>query len=206
MQKAHPAALFTALLALLVSTSAAEQTPAEAPRATATFAGGCFWCMEPPFDELEGVFSTTSGYTGGPEKNPDYRQVSSGRTGHAEAVEIVYDPSVVTYEKLLSVFWRNIDPTVRNRQFCDGGAQYRSAIFFHGEEQERLAHESQARIEEGGQLDKPIVTEIVAASDFYPAEDYHQDYYLKNPIRYKIYRTGCGRDRTLKRIWGEAPH
>jgi peptide-methionine (S)-S-oxide reductase len=182
----------------------AAETPAGGPVAKATFAGGCFWCMEPPFDEIDGVLSTTSGYTGGEEKDPDYRQVSSGLTGHAEAVEIVFDPERVGYEKLLEVFWVNIDPTTADAQFCDRGRQYRTAIFFHDEEQERLARESKAEIEQSGRLDRPIVTEIVAAGEFYPAEEYHQDYYLKNPVRYKLYRTGCGRDRTLERIWGRA--
>ena len=194
------------LLSCLGACSPATSS-AEAPdTARALFAGGCFWCMEPPFDALEGVFSTTSGYTGGVEKNPTYRQVSAGQTGHAEAVEIVYDPSLVTYEELLTVFWRNIDPTVRNRQFCDAGTQYRSAIYFLDDAQRAAAEASEATIEASGQLDGPIVTEIVAAGDFYPAEEYHQDFYKKNPAHYKRYRTGCGRDRTLERIRGEAPH
>jgi peptide-methionine (S)-S-oxide reductase len=171
----------------------------------ATFAGGCFWCMEPPFDVLDGVVSTTSGYTGGREADPTYKEVSAGLTGHAEAVEVAYDPSRIDYGSLLEVFWRNVDPTTADRQFCDRGRQYRTAIFYHGEEQRQLAEESKRSIEESGRLDGPIVTEIVAATSFYPAEDYHQDYYKKNPIRYKLYRTGCGRDRTLERIWGEAP-
>ena len=171
--------------------------------ARATFAGGCFWCMEPPFDALDGVLSTTSGYTGGGEKNPTYKQVSSGKTGHTEAVQVAYDPSKVSYEELLEVFWRNIDPTTADRQFCDRGSQYRSAIFYHDDEQRRLAEASRGRIADSGRLDAPIVTEIVAAGEFYPAEEYHQDYYKKNPIRYKFYRTGCGRDRTLERIWGK---
>ena len=180
--------------------------PAPEGAAKATFAGGCFWCMEPPFDKIEGVYSTTSGYTGGPEKDPDYKQVSSGRTGHAEAVEIVYDPDKVSYQELLDVFWVNIDPTTADAQFCDRGRQYRTAIFFHDAEQEQLARASKEQIEQSGRLDGPIVTEIVAAGEFYPAEEYHQDYYEKNPVRYKVYRTGCGRDRTLERIWGAAPH
>lgn len=174
--------------------------------ATATFAGGCFWCMEPPFDAIDGVFSTTSGYVGGPEKNPTYEQVSSGRTGHTEAVEIRYDPTKVSYGELLEVFWKNIDPTTANRQFCDRGPQYRSAIFFHDEEQKALAQASLSKIEESGVLDKPVVTQLIPATPFYAAEEYHQDYYKKNPVRYKLYRTGCGRDRVLKGIWGSAPH
>lgn len=170
--------------------------------ATATFAGGCFWCMEPPFDELSGVISTTSGYTGGHVKNPTYEEVSAGKTGHTEAVQVKYDPSKITYAKLLDVFWHNIDPTTPNRQFCDVGNQYRAAIFSHDEEQKRLAEESKAELERSGRFKQPIVTEILPASSFYEAEDYHQDYYKKNPIRYKFYRTGCGRDRQLKAIWG----
>jgi peptide-methionine (S)-S-oxide reductase len=171
--------------------------------AVATFAGGCFWCMEPPFDKLEGVISTTAGYTGGHVKTPTYEQVSAGGTGHAESVRIEYDPSKVSYEKLLDVFWRNIDPTTRDAQFCDHGNQYRSAIFYHDEEQRRLAEQSKRELENNGPFDKPIVTEIVPASAFYPAEEYHQDYYRKNPIRYKFYRYTCGRDQFLEKYWGE---
>ena len=168
----------------------------------ATFAGGCFWCMEPPFDELKGVISTTSGYTGGPENNPTYKEVSSGTTGHAEAVQIIYDPNTITYSQLLEVFWRNIDPTTPDRQFCDAGTQYRSAIFYHGEEQKQLAEESRKTIEKSGRFNGPVVTEIVPKSAFFPAESYHQDYYRKNPVRYKIYRYGCRRDQRLKELWG----
>ena len=171
--------------------------------AKATFAGGCFWCMEPPFDKLDGVISTTSGYTGGHSANPTYEQVSAGKTGHAEAVEIVYDPRKVTYAQLLEVFWRNIDPLTANAQFCDKGSQYRSGIFAHDETQRRLAEESKSAV--AARLRKPVVTEIVAASTFWPAEDYHQDYYKKNPIRYKFYRATCGRDRRLEEIWGPTP-
>jgi peptide-methionine (S)-S-oxide reductase len=170
--------------------------------AKATFAGGCFWCMEPPFDKLDGVVSTTSGYTGGAKKNPTYEEVSSGGTGHTEAVQIVYDPSKVSYAKLLEVFWHNVDPTVANRQFCDVGEQYRTAIFYHGAEQKRLSEQTRAEVQK--KLGKTVQTEIAAASTFYPAEEYHQDYYEKNPIRYKFYRNGCGRDARLKEIWGEA--
>ncbi len=191
------------------------RTPAGADRraddrhgvATATFAGGCFWCMESPFDELDGVISTTSGYTGGHTKNPTYEQVSGGGTGHAESVEIVYDPQKVGYEKLLDVFWHNIDPLTPNAQFCDHGSQYRTAIFYHDETQHRLAEASKRQLEESRRFRQPIVTEIVAAREFYPAEQYHQDYYQKNPIRYKLYRWNCGRDRRLKELWGaSAPH
>jgi peptide-methionine (S)-S-oxide reductase len=168
--------------------------------AKATFAGGCFWCMEGPFDKLEGVVSTTSGYTGGQKKNPTYEEVSAGGTGHAESVEIVYDPAKVSYEKLLDVYWHNIDPLTKDRQFCDAGTQYRSAIFYHDETQKRLAEASRAEVQK--RFKQPIATQIVPASAFYPAEEYHQDYYKKNPIRYKFYRTGCGRDRRLEELWG----
>jgi peptide-methionine (S)-S-oxide reductase len=199
-----------ATLALAWITAAFAQpqaAPAPAPDAAdlavATFAGGCFWCMEPPFDELAGVVSTTSGYTGGSKQDPMYEEVSAGGTGHAEAVQVRYDPRVVTYEELLAVFWRNVDPVTPNRQFCDAGSQYRSAIFYHDDAQRRLAEESKAALERSGRFDEPIVTEIVAASAFYPAEAYHQDYYEKNPLRYKFYRTSCGRDRRLDALWGD---
>lgn len=168
---------------------------------TATFAGGCFWCMEHPFDELEGVISTTSGYMGGHLDNPGYQQVSAGATGHAEVVQLAYDPARISYQKLLSVFWLNIDPTTKNRQFCDEGSQYRSAIFYHDAEQQKLAEQSLKALETSKPFKDPIVTELTAATVFYPAEDYHQDYYLKNPIRYKYYRFGCGRDKRLEQLW-----
>ncbi|MGB3429150.1 MAG: peptide-methionine (S)-S-oxide reductase MsrA [Burkholderiaceae bacterium] len=171
--------------------------------AVATFAGGCFWCMEPPYDKLDGVLSTISGYTGGTVQNPTYEQVSAGRTGHAEAVQVTYDPSKVTYEKLLDVFWHNIDPTVKDRQFCDIGSQYRSGIFAHDAEQRRLAEASKAGLERTKPFQGAIVTEITNAGAFYPAEEYHQDYYLKNPVRYRYYRAGCGRDARLKELWGD---
>ncbi len=171
--------------------------------AKATFAGGCFWCMEPPYDKLDGVISTTSGYIGGQKDNPTYREVSAGGTGHAEAVEIVYDPEQISYADLLEVFWQNIDPTVKDRQFCDPGNQYRTAIFYHDEEQKRLAEESKHALVESQRF-KNIFTEIVAASTFYVAEEYHQDYYRKNPLRYKYYRTSCGRDKRLKELWGKS--
>jgi peptide-methionine (S)-S-oxide reductase len=176
---------------------------ADAALAKATFAGGCFWCMEPPYDKLDGVVSTTSGYIGGRTQNPTYEAVSAGGTGHAEAVEIVYDPAKVSYAKLLDVFWRNIDPTVRNRQFCDVGDQYRSAIFYHGAEQKRLAEASKAALAKSKPFPQPIVTEIVPAGVFTAAEAYHQDYYLKNPVRYKFYRYRCGRDQRLEELWGK---
>ncbi len=188
---------------LWVPAAGAQQAPREvAGREVATFAGGCFWCMEPPFDELPGVESTTSGYTGGREEDPTYEQVSSGMTGHAEAVRVVYDPRKVSYEKLLDVFWRNIDPTAVDRQFVDVGRQYRSAVFYHDEEQKRLAEASRDRLAASGRFGGPIVTEIVPAGPFYPAEEYHQDYYRKNPIRYQWYRWGSGRDQFLEKVWG----
>lgn len=167
----------------------------------ATFAGGCFWCMEPPFDKLNGVISTTSGYAGGNEIMPTYEQVSSGRTGHFEAIEIVYDPEKVSYDKLLDVFWKNIDPTQENGQFADIGKQYRTAIFFHDDNQRKLAIASKEQLDKSGIFKKPVATEILPAGKFYPAEDYHQDYYLKNPVRYKYYRFGSGRDHFLNKIW-----
>lgn len=169
----------------------------------ATFAGGCFWCMEPPFDKLEGVVSTTSGYTGGMEENPTYKQVSAGKTGHAEAVEVLYDPLKVSYRKLLEVFWMQINPTTPDRQFVDVGSQYRSAIFYHDNEQRRLAEESKKKMAASGRFDAPIVTPIVPAGSFWPAEEYHQDYYTKNPLRYKFYRFGSGRDKYLEKVWGK---
>ncbi|MFQ5509580.1 MAG: peptide-methionine (S)-S-oxide reductase MsrA [Leptospirillia bacterium] len=172
--------------------------------AVATFAGGCFWCMEPPFDQTEGVISTTSGYTGGHKKNPTYEEVSSGGTGHAESVRVVYDPTVVSYEELLEVYWVNIDPLVPNQQFCDGGSQYRSAIFYHDEAQKKAAEASLGALSESGRITGQIFTQINPAGIFYPAEDYHQDYYHHNPLRYKVYRYGCGRDKRLKEIWGDA--
>jgi peptide-methionine (S)-S-oxide reductase len=169
----------------------------------ATFAGGCFWCMEPPFDKLEGVISTVSGYTGGHTERPTYEQVSNGGTGHAEAVEVIYDPAKVTYARLLEIFWRNIDPTVVNRQFCDVGDQYRTAIFYHDDEQKRLAEDSKRALEQSPRFGGKIATQIAPATAFYPAEEYHQDYYKKNPVRYKYYRFSCGRDERLEELWGE---
>ncbi len=170
----------------------------------ATFAGGCFWCMEAPFDKLPGVVSVTPGYTGSSVKNPTYQQVSAGGTGHAEAVQIVFDPSKTSYSKLLDIFWHNIDPTVKDRQFCDIGNQYRSGIFYHGEVQRRLAEQSKSALEKNKPFKGPVVTEITPASEFYPAEEYHQHYYKKNPLRYSYYRTSCGRDQRLKELWGNA--
>ncbi len=168
----------------------------------ATFAGGCFWCMQPPFDHLEGVVSTTAGYSGGQKKNPTYEEVSSGVTGHAESVEVLYDPARVSYVRLLDVYWHNVDPLTANRQFCDGGNQYRTAIFHHDEAQRRLAEASKAALEKARGW--KIVTGIVPAGIFYLAEEYHQGYYKKNPVRYKLYRLNCGRDARLRELWGAA--
>jgi peptide-methionine (S)-S-oxide reductase len=173
--------------------------------AKATFAGGCFWCMEPPFDKLEGVVSTTSGYTGGQKKDPTYEEVSAGGTGHAEAVQVVWDPAKITYAELLDVFWHNVDPLTPNAQFCDHGHQYRTAIFYHDAAQKRLAEQSKAQVQKRFP-ERNVVTEIVPAAEFYPAEGYHQDYYEKNPIRYKFYRTSCGRDARLEELWGPQSH
>lgn len=167
---------------------------------TAIFAGGCFWCMEPPFEKLEGVISVTSGYTGGTKKNPTYEEVSAGGTGHTEAVKIEFDPKKISFKKLLEVFWRNIDPAAKDRQFCDSGSQYRSGIFYLNDEQKKEALESKKALEKKFPA---IYTEISQAGEFYPAEEYHQDYYKKNPIRYKYYRHGCGRDKRLEEIWGK---
>lgn len=183
-----------------------QATENQSGLAMATFAGGCFWCMESPFDKLEGVVSTISGYTGGRADNPSYEQVSSGGTGHFEAIQIQFDPEKVSYVELLEIFWRNVDPTDPAGQFCDRGSQYRTAIFYHTEEQRRLAEESKRKLEESGTLSKPIVTPILQASTYYAAEEYHQDYYKKNPVRYKFYRMGCGRDRVLQKLWGESGH
>jgi peptide-methionine (S)-S-oxide reductase len=200
----------TLVSVLAIAAALAERTPVRAASpapglAHATFAGGCFWCMEGPFDHVPGVVSTTSGYTGGNVKKPSYEQVSSGATGHAESVDVVYDPAKVTYAQLLDVFWRNVDPLDGGGQFCDRGNQYRTAIFYHDDEQQRLAEQSKQALEASGKLKKKIVTQIVPAGEFYAAEDYHQDYYLRNPIRYKYYRFNCGRDDRLKQLWGEAP-
>lgn len=168
----------------------------------ATFAGGCFWCMQPPFDTVRGVISTVVGYTGGPEKDPTYQQVSAGATGHTEAVEIIYDPAVVTYDHLLDIFWRNIDPTTRNGQFADRGTQYRTAIFYHDENQRKTAEASKGKLAASGKFTEPIVTELTAAMTFYPAEEYHQMYYKKNYSDYKRYRIGSGREGYLEKTWG----
>jgi peptide-methionine (S)-S-oxide reductase len=167
----------------------------------AIFAGGCFWCMEPPFDKLDGVISTTSGYTAGDKKNPTYKEVSAGSTGHTEAIEIVYDPAKITYSELLDVFWINIDPVAVDRQFCDAGSQYRSGIYYLNDSQQADAMRSLQEITDNKPFEGKIATEILPASTFYPAEDYHQDYYQKNPLRYKYYRFACGRDQRLQELW-----
>ena len=185
------------LLALLaVSPLQAQNTQ------KATFAMGCFWCSEEAFEKVPGVISVVSGYTGGKVKNPSYEQVSSGRTGHTEAVEVTFDPAKVSYEKLLDTFWLNHDPTVKDRQFCDSGSQYRPEIFYHSVEQKRLAEASKAKWEKAKPFKQPILTPITPAGEFYPAEDYHQDYYKKNPVQYRFYVTGCGRYARLDQLWG----
>jgi len=191
------------LLAVLLSLQALVSMAATAPAKTeqTTFAGGCFWCMEPPFAKLDGVLDVVSGYTGGTKENPTYKEVSAGGTGHAEAVQVTYDPSKISYEKLLSIFWRSMDPTDPNGQFVDRGDQYRSAIFYHNEEQKRLAEKSKEELEKSKRFDKKIITQIVPATKFYPAEEYHQHYYRKNPIRYKFYRYRSGRDQFLEKYW-----
>lgn len=170
--------------------------------AKAFFAGGCFWCMEEVFEKVPGVTSVTSGYMGGRVENPSYEQVSGGGTGHAEAVEVSYDPQKVSYAKLLDAFWRNVDPVTANAQFCDHGSQYRAVIFYQTDAEKRLAEESKRTIEQSKRFAQPIVTELVMASRFYPAEDYHQDFYKKNPIRYKFYKYNCGRAQRLEELWG----
>ena len=180
----------------------AAQSMAAAGTAKATFAGGCFWCVEADFDKVPGVISTTSGYIGGTVANPTYEQVSAKATGHAEAVEIVFDPAKVSYPQLLEKYWRTIDPTTKDRQFCDAGTPYRTAIFTHGPEQAAAALASKAALEKTKPFSAPIVTTIESAGPFYPAESYHQDYYKKNPVRYNYYRSGCGRDARLKELWG----
>src|SRR5712692_4782503 len=186
-------------VALAAGAGAQQNEPPKT--AVATFAGGCFWCVEADFDKVAGVISTTSGYTGGRTANPSYEEVSRGGTGHAEAVEIVYDPAKLSYEKLLDVLWHNIDPLAKNRQFCDHGDQYRTAVFYHDDKQRSLAQASKAAVQ--ARFKRPIETEIAPAGPFYKAEEYHQDYYVKNPIRYKFYRFNCGRDARLEELWGK---
>ncbi len=194
-----------ALLALLAAGNAQAQSgSAAAATAKATFAGGCFWCVEEVYEEVDGVISATSGYVGGKVANPTYEQVSGGGTGHAEAVELIYDPAKVSYERLLQLFWRNIDPVAVDRQFCDAGSQYRAAIFYHDDTQRKLAEASKQAVVDSKRFDEPITTEIARATEFYPAEEYHQDYYRKNPVRYKFYKWNCGRAQRLQEAWGEA--
>lgn len=186
------------------SPAAAPAPQASVPTEKAVFAGGCFWCVESDFDKVPGVMSTTSGYTGGKTANPSYEEVSSHTTGHAEAVEVVFDPAKVSYAQLVEHFWRTIDPTTKDRQFCDVGSPYRTAIFAQDDAQMRIAEASRAALEKSKPFADPIVTEVVKAGRFYPAEEYHQNYYMKNPVRYSYYRSGCGRDARLKQLWGDA--
>ena len=189
------------ILAIALLIPAAAQ--AQGNLSTAIFAGGCFWCMEEAFEKVPGVVTVVSGYTDGKTKNPSYEEVSSGRTGHAESIEVKFDASKISYEKLLDVFWLNHDPTYNDRQFCDHGSQYRPGIFWHDEEQKRLAEASRAKYEKLKEFKQPIVTEIAKATQFWPAEDYHQDYYKKNPVRYNFYSNGCGRYSRLNELWGK---
>lgn len=189
------------ILAIMTMITVVSSAQAE-ERETATFAAGCFWCMEHPFDELPGVISTTSGYTGGHRDNPSYEEVSAGSTGHTEAVQIVFNPALVSYETLLQVYWRNSDPTTANRQFCDAGSQYRPGIFYHSAAQKQAAEGSKVGVQKNKRFKEDVVTEISEATIFWPAEEYHQNYYLKNPIRYKFYRYNCGRDQRLQQLWG----
>lgn len=196
--------LITVLMAGVAAAASDAKSAADGRKLEkATFAGGCFWCMEEALDKVDGVVSTTSGYTGGRAKNPSYEDVSAGGTGHAEAVEILYDPAKVSYARLLDVFWHNIDPTTPDRQFCDNGTQYRSALFYHDEKQKQLAEESKKMMGKSRPFKEPIVTEIAPASAFYPAEEYHQNFYEKNPIRYKLYKYNCGRVQRLQELWGK---
>ncbi len=210
-RSARPAPLALVLgLALALSSLAAAPPLRAAERPVnptrATFAGGCFWCMETAFEGIPGVLSVVSGYSGGPERSPTYHDVSAGKTGHVEAVQVLYDPRRISYGKLLTIFWHNVDPTQDDGQFCDRGAQYRSAIFVATREERRMVLASQRAAAAELRAKKPIVTRILPFTAFYPAEDYHQDYYKKNPADYHAYRTGCGRDRRLKQLWGVAPH
>ncbi len=184
------------ILMVVTNTSIAQE------KEIAIFAGGCFWCMEPPFEKTPGVISVVSGYTGGEIPNPSYEQVSAGGTGHAESVQLIFDPTIVSYEELLEIFWRNIDPTVDNRQFCDVGDQYRSAIFATNDKQLIAARKSKQSLIDSGKFSQ-VFTEVMRATEFYPAEDYHQNYYKKNPVRYEFYRFSCGRDGRLNDLWGE---
>jgi peptide-methionine (S)-S-oxide reductase len=192
------------IIGSLIGVPQGRSTIDGAQTAKATFAGGCFWCMEEAFEPVEGVISVVSGYTGGQVENPTYEQVSAGGTGHTESIEVAYDPSKVTYTQLLEIFWENVDPTTPNAQFCDHGNQYRTAIFYHDETQKQLVEESKKKIESTKNFPESIVTEIAPASVFYPAEEYHQDFYSKNPIRYKYYKWNCGRAKRLEQLWGNS--
>ena len=198
--------LLLALSLFIMPALAANQTNILSPdqhNETAIFAGGCFWCMEPSFDKIDGVISTTSGYTSGHKKEPTYKEVSAGTTGHTEAIQVIFDSNKISYTELLNVFWRNIDPVAVDRQFCDRGTQYRSGIYYHDTAQEQAAKQSLQQLQQNKPFEGEITTEIVAATKFYPAEEYHQDYYIKNPLRYKYYRYSCGRDKRLSELWGE---
>jgi len=198
---------FLLLLCFVLAGSVSSVSPSSAADGnlqTATFAGGCFWCMQPAFEGVPGVVSTQVGYTGGHTQNPSYDEVCSGTTGHAESLEVKFDPTKISYPKLLDIYWHNIDPTVRDQQFCDEGTQYRTAIFYHGPEQKKEAEESKAELEKSKPFKGPIVTEIVPASTFYPAEDYHQQYCKTHKVAYGIYRYNCGRDQRLRELWGAA--
>ena len=203
-RRAVPSVLFIAILFIgTLSVQTISQATANATHGKAYFAGGCFWCMEEVFENVEGVLSVTSGYMGGAVARPSYEEVSAGRTGHAESVEVVYDPTKVSYQKLLDAFWLNVDPITPNAQFCDHGSQYRSAIFFQTDEEKRTSETSKQAIEQSSRFKDQIVTQIVMASQFYPAEEYHQDFYKKNPIRYKFYKYNCGRAQRLETLWGK---
>lgn len=193
----------TFLTGLAIALAVAIPTTSQAEERTATFAGGCFWCSESDFEKLDGVISVISGYIGGEQKNPTYKQVSSGRTGHTEGVQLIFDSEKISYQALLEHFWKSIDPTDKGGQFCDRGQQYRSEIFYHNRVQKEAAERSLLALGQNIDLGAPIATKITAATIFYAAEDYHQDYYLKNPIRYNYYRWGCGRDKRLEELWGK---
>jgi peptide-methionine (S)-S-oxide reductase len=198
-------AAVAAVSLLAITQPSGPATARSLPRAepaTALFAGGCFWSMERPFDQLRGVVAVSVGYTGGHTKNPSYEEVSSGRTGHLEAVQVSYDPATISYEKLVDAFWHNIDPVSPDGQFCDFGPQYRTAIFYRDSAQRRVAEESKRQLEASARFGQPIATAIQPATEFYRAEEYHQHYYRKNPVRYNLYRVGCGRDRRLAEVWG----
>ena len=204
MRRQVALAALTLAICLLESSyvQSASQVAMDGTLSKAYFAGGCFWCMEEAFEKVDGVLSATSGYMGGTVANPSYEEVSAGRTGHAESVEVVYDSTKVSYQKLLDAFWHNVDPVTPNAQFCDHGSQYRSAIFFQTEEEKRASDTSKQAIEQSKRFKEPIVTQIVMASQFYPAEEYHQDFYKKNPVRYKFYKYNCGRAKRLEALWG----